>query len=1153
MNNVLNTILAVRFCQFLCNLNLDGGVIMANYSLAELSQNMLGKSVTLGWDAVVFMNRSKVNSLLEQQYITRFKKPSFLKTINAEVAMTPDGMEVLELGGVILNQPRLSFESASLRDSRVKATMDIVSGSVSYRFKGSNQVAGSIIYGYTVTAQQGFSLTMDVDLTKGAGTVTDEGKVIIDIGDAYNCRCNLVTESKAQVELGEFFKTLFMNQKPEDRVYELGMLDLGDAGALAPKSFLIRTMATEEGKILGSDTYGDGAVVLCVNTMGNPVEGDDPSDKGLDYLIPNDLDPVNGKAKYSGALVLASRVLFDWYIQYPVQKMVGNRVLFERVTESNQIARSLRAVDGALSIPSFYHKWYDSPGRREYGLSLGDHNFKLYNSEVSDKALTISVTPDAALTVKWASGLQKQKFRVHIWDFVGGDINYDSEGTVFSTVDIVFDPVIDSLDNSLTFAPRTLKSDFWSEYLPFAESYREFEFQNYVFKTFIPNVTATLDEHKRFFEDKANFESFGIPEISALAISNLLFPEKNALKLTDARLPGDLLMVGKIDPKETTITLEPLLPSIKAGGTQTFEIIQLNARAQNIVWSVSGIDSEKAVGVITDGVYTAPAAELLDGTATRNVVTASYVDDQTGQEVTASALVTVVLAGVVVTPSLSFIDSDNTGVVKRVESTKLTASTLSGSDLTWTVRDNRGSLVVNGNEAQYTPPDDAAPEGLEVVRVDIQDNVTKETVTAAVVLRSMSYMLGVFPDFHRGLRPDGKAQFAAGIGDQTLLEWEVVGGEGTITKDGVFTAPSIISTPYSIVKATLADYSSGYSIIHLSEHARASEWSTPGVFNFEVIENKSPTVYANGQQQARVVVRFKPTDVNQAPAYLSQAEFDSIRLVTADEHVALPEVGQGGVPEGGKWHFTETENTFNKYPGSTVVSVARTQVHNDSLVVKEFFVQCHKVEDLRIAAKIVNDSYGPFYSNTTDDDGELGRKVITLYAVEPPFGGSEGMTQLMFGELPKRVSGGKDEMTLNTLDYYYLKLLIDNTHVPIHKVEFAGAISMVKWESETSLEDVHSITGYSFGDDLVHYDYNLLSKLAGQSYFPVSTVHPSHDTPDGEVLITLQRREHWRYDKYTSRTFAKALSVTVYDVSGNKYSTSIGFGEDRNTLVVGTR
>ena len=75
------------------------------------------------------------------------------------------------------------------------------------------------------------------------------------------------------------------------------------------------------------------------------------------------------------------------------------------------------------------------------------------------------------------------------------------------------------------------------------------------------------------------------------------------------------------------------------------------------------------------------------------------------------------------------------------------------------------------------------------MRVDIQDNVTKETVTAAVVLQSKSGTLGSYRDFHRGLRPDGKAQFAAGIGDQTLLEWEVVGGEGTITKDGVFTAP----------------------------------------------------------------------------------------------------------------------------------------------------------------------------------------------------------------------------------------------------------------------------------------------------------------------------------------------------------------------------
>ena len=52
-----------------------------NYSLDELTDRMQGKSVTLGWDALVFMNRAKVNSLLEQQYITRFNRKSFLKRI----------------------------------------------------------------------------------------------------------------------------------------------------------------------------------------------------------------------------------------------------------------------------------------------------------------------------------------------------------------------------------------------------------------------------------------------------------------------------------------------------------------------------------------------------------------------------------------------------------------------------------------------------------------------------------------------------------------------------------------------------------------------------------------------------------------------------------------------------------------------------------------------------------------------------------------------------------------------------------------------------------------------------------------------------------------------------------------------------------------
>ena len=34
---------------------------MPGYSLEELVERMHGKSITLGWDALVFMNRTKVN------------------------------------------------------------------------------------------------------------------------------------------------------------------------------------------------------------------------------------------------------------------------------------------------------------------------------------------------------------------------------------------------------------------------------------------------------------------------------------------------------------------------------------------------------------------------------------------------------------------------------------------------------------------------------------------------------------------------------------------------------------------------------------------------------------------------------------------------------------------------------------------------------------------------------------------------------------------------------------------------------------------------------------------------------------------------------------------------------------------------------------
>ncbi|WP_448144964.1 hypothetical protein [Pseudomonas silesiensis] len=1133
---------------------------MSDYSLAELTSRMQGKSVTLGWDAVVFMNRAKVNSLLEQQYITRFNNVSFLKQIFGSPAMTPAGEEVLELGGLILSHPRLSFEQASLRDSRVTATMDIVAGTVSYVRKATLQTPEVILYSYVVSAHQGYTVTMDIDLAASKGTVSERGKVTIDIGDGYNCRCNLVTNDQSQEMLGNFFKALFLEQKPEDRVYTLGKLDLRDVDLLAPRSFMIRTMATDEGKLRTSDNFGDGAVVLLVRAKGNPDEGGDPAEGAFDYLIPNDRD-AQGNAIYSGSLVLASRVVFDWYFQYQIQNSFGHGLRLERTSETNETARSLVGIGGEIEWPGFYQK-YDEVLTAYHALgNHGSLGFKFYKGGASEGFKVFA--KDNVLFAS-CSGMQDMEFLKEHWQWLWGSTYKYFKFDLNARLDYVFSPSVDTASGKVTFKAQSSEAFIEIDYsvldlhnIPSYVRIDLFEFYN--------SETETV---KRIFNESALRDNFDIPEINVLAISNLLFPERNALRLTEARLPGDLALFGHIDPKETTFTLDPLLPVIKAGERQQFSIRQLGIKAAQVTWSVRSVDGARALGTIdNNGQYTAPDVPLLEGTAARNVVTATYTDPVTENEVTASALVTVVLAGVVVTPSMAQI------VMRGSEDKTVTlrATTLGGGTLKWTLRGNQGSLsATEGEEVIYTGPQTPPAGSLESVLIDVEDTVTGDKAIATVLLLNGTFSLVVTPAFHPGLRANGHALLQ---GPPDLpVKWSLVAGEGLVDPDsGAFTAPSVISQPYSVVKGTVGGIS-GYSIIHLSDHARQSNWFGTDLFDF-VVDSAPTRVWANGLQQAKVTVRFRAATYDGAPdpLELSDAEYDSIRLVSANDHVALPEVGKDGVPQGRKWHYTETENDYDKYPASVVASqpAASSPTREAKRYTKEFFVQCHKVENLLVAATIRNDNNQRFYSNPGDDDDEQSKKVLNLTAVQPAEGGPGGQTLFELTG-PTRVSPDGadtgDDFTLESIDYYYLRLLIKGEQVAIRKIEFVGNNSLVKWESNTQLEDVYSITGHAFryapdpedptdeGDPdakLLRIDPILVRRL---NNLPDPLVNPSATVPKGEVLFSLHRCQYWIYDKYTKSDFDSTLDVIVYDAYGNKHNVLIGFdGNNRNKLkIVGT-
>jgi hypothetical protein len=786
---------------------------------------------------------------------------------------------------------------------------------------------------------------------------------------------------------------------------------------------------------------------------------------------------------------------------------------------------------------------YDIKNRGDLGLT--------FFSALPDQSLKVFSNPDSRCMLSWQSR-QTQPYQFHAYNPIAIPQHRYTNFNIYAspTVSIVLEPVMGDTDNSVILKRMSGSTvqcpiDLTEFHALPGRIPEHFEPQ------VIERLTRPIDE-----KFGASFDRIELPEINVLAISNLLFPERNALQLTEARLPGDLLMVGHIDPKETTFTLDPLLPVVKAGDSQTFTIRQLGYRANDVTWSVRSVDGSRALGTITNGEYLAPDVQLLDGSAIRNVVTATYTDSTTGKEVTASAMVVVVLTGVVVTPSMSLIQ------MSARRNVRLRATSLGAGPFRWTPRSNVGSLQVDGDEAVYTPPSTDLPDGtLEAVLFDVEDTSTGEKTVATVLLSQGNFALNVTPAMHPGLRPNGTALLKPPRADRPqIYTWEVVAGEGTIdAQTGIFTAPTTITLPYSVVRISYSDEffdHFGYSIIHLSEHARQSEWYALDIFDFEV-SAVPPTVYANGLQQAKVVVRVKP----EGDGELSESEYESIKLVSAEQKVSLPEVGEDGVPEGGKWHYTEARNTYDPYPNQTPASDQDAQQNRPKgLVVKEFFVQTHSIENLRVSARLRSDSFETIYSNP-GLEGDAEHKVITLFAVEPPDAGGGGVTAFTFEtpgvEWPVRVYGDKDnENDLTTLDYYYLKLMIRQQQVAIKKVQFVGNCSMVKWESDTMLEDIHSITGYAVAGDenedkqtILHIDEILFRRLQGQPDVPEETVDPGNPVPPGEVLFSLHRREYWRYDRYAKSDFGRALDVIVFDRYGNRHSVKIGFdGVNRNKL-----
>lgn len=281
---------------------------MSVNSLESLLARMRQGSVTQGWGAVSVFSRSRLNRLLEQQYIERFNGYSFLPPFSGRVSLVQGGYDYVELQNIALGQPLLSFTSASLINSTATLTMNIIAG----RYTASRQTPGAPVdrlSSFNITEAQGLKLELEIDLSLVVGEVDKLGKVKLDLAHGVNFNCNLAGENDvANKQFNDFFKQQ-LDALPEHRsVFQLGMLNLKGYSNLTPTSFRILTQAAPGAKVRGALNYGDGGVVTFIRLQGNTVEGTFPPDSSFPYLIPDDQE-ADGSERYSASLILAENMI----------------------------------------------------------------------------------------------------------------------------------------------------------------------------------------------------------------------------------------------------------------------------------------------------------------------------------------------------------------------------------------------------------------------------------------------------------------------------------------------------------------------------------------------------------------------------------------------------------------------------------------------------------------------------------------------------------------------------------------------------------------------------------------------------------------------------------------------------------------------------
>ena len=132
---------------------------MASNSLASILEKMKSGSITEKWGAVCAFDRERLNRVLQQQWIEKYDGTQYLPVFSGQMDLNESRTEFGVLKDVLLGKPLLSFEPAALDNSRAVLTLSILGGTFT-----ANEIDAGVLYSYTITEAQGYTLKVVLDL-----------------------------------------------------------------------------------------------------------------------------------------------------------------------------------------------------------------------------------------------------------------------------------------------------------------------------------------------------------------------------------------------------------------------------------------------------------------------------------------------------------------------------------------------------------------------------------------------------------------------------------------------------------------------------------------------------------------------------------------------------------------------------------------------------------------------------------------------------------------------------------------------------------------------------------------------------------------------------------------------------------------------------